>query len=197
MLALLCAGRIFPCVAEESAAPVVQGGNAPGMKGVVYGFFDDKTGGRIGRLEIETVGVEYQHRGFLRVAWDPLVVLDGVTLEIGAGAVWPEAGAKIIDALRVTGRSGLSVMRRVHLRIAGTPVREITAATATLGPDGSLTLAGVTMPGSGAPDAGVSAGNFCFWLAGAQAGQLIAIAPTGAAIAQTISVRQPLASPTP
>ena len=52
--------------AAESAAPASAGGNAPGMKGVVYGFFDDKTGARIGRLEIESVGIEYQRRGFLR-----------------------------------------------------------------------------------------------------------------------------------
>jgi hypothetical protein len=193
-LVLLFAGRVL-LVAAEGAAPVAQGANAPGMRAVVYGFFDDQTGERIGRLQIGKVDVEYQRHGFLRVAWDPLVVLDGVTLEVSAGAVWPQAGVKIIDALRVTGRQNASVLRRVRLRLAGTPAREITAATASLRRDGGLELVGVTLSGGAAPDSG--AGNFCFWLAGPHAGQLIATAPAGATVAQTFSAKQTLAHPAP
>jgi hypothetical protein len=159
------------------------------MKAIVYGFFDDKTGERIGRLQIDKVGVEYQHRGFLKVAWDPLIVLDGVTLEVSAGAVWPEAGAKIIDALRVTGRQNASVLRNVHLRLAGAPGREIAAAGATLRKDGGLELLGVNFTAGAAPAASPSVtGNLCFWLAGPRAGQLTPLAPAGpagSAVAQT------------
>ena len=178
--------------AAAQASPVVQGGNAPGMKEVIHGFFDDKTGDKIGRLRIESVGVEYQKRGFLRVAWDPIVVLDGVTLEIAPGATWPEAGVKILDALHVTGRSGACVLRRVTLRLDGPAPRDIRAATASLRADGGLELTdatSLTAAGAGsAPEAGSK--NFCFWLAGPQAGQLVATVPVGANIAQTLSTKQ-------
>lgn len=183
--------------AEERVSPAAPGGNAPGMKGVVYGFFDDKTGARIGRLEIESVGVEYQRRGFLRVAWDPIVVLEGVTLDISAGATWPGAGVKIVDALRVTGRSGASVLRRVRLRIPGSPTPEITAATASLRTDGGLVLRDVTAVASGGSAVEFAKGDLCFWLAGARAGQLVAIAAPEAAVAQTFSAKQTLAPPAP
>ena len=177
-------GRVPAGATEPTAA--ASGANAPGMKAIVYGFFDDKTGERIGRLQIDKVGIEYQHRGFLRVAWDPLVVLDGVTLEISAGAVWPEAGVKIIDALRVTGRQNASVLRNVHLRLAGAPGREITAAGAMLRKDGGLELLGVNLTAGAAPAEPTSAAtNFCFWLAGPRAGQLTPAAPAGPTLAQT------------
>lgn len=189
LLALLGAAQIT----LRAETPATPGTNAPGMKGVVYGFFDDKTGARIGRLEIESVGVEYQRRGFLRVAWDPIVVLDGVTLEISAGATWPDAGMKIIDALRVTGRSGASVLRRVRLRIPGSPTPEITAATASLRTDGGLVLRDVTASASEGAAAESARGNLCLWLAGPRAGQLVAMASTDAAVAQAFSAKQILA----
>jgi hypothetical protein len=182
---LILAGRLLAGAAEP--AVVASGANAPGMKAIVYGFFDDKTGDRIGRLQIDKVGVEYQHRGFLKVAWDPLVVLDGVTLEISGGAAWPEAGVKIIDALRVTGRQSASVLRNVHLRLPGAPGREIAAASATLRQDGGLELLGVNVPAGATPAAPPSGtGNLCFWLTGPHAGQLTpAASPASPAVAQT------------
>ena len=185
-----CAGLAL--LAAERADPPPSA-NTPGMREVVYGFFDDKTGERIGRLQIAKVDVEYQRHGFLRVAWDPLVVLDGVTLEIGAGVAWPQAGAKIIDALRVSGRREACVLRDVRLRLAGSPAREITAPTASLRADGGLQLPAATL----AAGAATEAGEFCFWLAGPQAGQLTPVAPGGAPVAQAISAKQNLVQPVP
>jgi hypothetical protein len=183
LLLMLAGGQLTGAPETTSAA---SGANAPGMKTIVYGFFDDHTGARIGRLQIDEVGVEYQHRGFLKVAWDPLVVLDGVTLEVSAGAVWPDAGVKIIDALRVTGRQNTSVLRNVRLRLAGTPAREIAAASATLRRDGGLELLGVNLTAGAEPVSPAPAtGSYCFWLAGPRAGQLTPATPAGPAVAQT------------
>lgn len=193
LLLTLGGGRLIAAPGE--AMPVASGANAPGMKAIVYGFFDDKTGERIGRLQIEKVGVEYQRRGFLRVAWDPLVVLDGVTLEIGAGATWPEAGNKIIDALRVTGRQNSSVLRHVRLRLAGATPREIVAETATLRKDGGLELVGVeNADGAGRP---ATTETLCFWLAGPRGGEVTSLVPGGTAVAQNSSAKQNLAPSAP
>lgn len=196
-LALQVAGSAL--LATERTDPPPPSANAPGMRAVVYGFFDDQTGARIGRLQIEKVDVEYQRHGFLRVAWDPLVVLDGVTLEVGAGVAWPQAGAKIIEALRVTGRRDVCVLRNVRLRLAGLPAREITAATASLRPDGGLELVAATWLAGGAPASAGGAGNWCFWLAGPHAGQLTAAAAVarGASVTQAFSTKQSLAPPAP
>lgn len=158
--------------AVEATVASVAGGQAPaagverhaGMEGVVYGFFDDRTGDRIGRLSIGHVGIEYQRQGFLRVAWKPLVVLDEVMLEIAPGAHWPDAGRQIIDALG-RGRSREAVVRRLHLRVGGEPAVDLTAALAQLRADGALLLAEADAGGTARPAK-------CFWLAGPQAGTL-------------------------
>jgi len=182
-------------LSAADGAPALQGGNTPGMRGVVYGLFEDQTGGRIGRVQIDKVDVEYEHRGFLRVAWRPLVVLEGVTLDISAAAAWPGAGAKIIDALRVTGRTHAPVLRNVRVRLAGQSACEITAPKASLRADGGLELIGTRWLAGQAP--GNAAGDFCFWLAGPLAGQLTALAPPGRAVAQTFSQDQSPAQSSP
>lgn len=158
-------------LAGDTAA-ALPGANAPGMRGVVYGLFDDQTGARLARLKIEHVDLEYEHRGFLRVAWRPVVVLNGVTLDVSAGVAWPAAGAKIVDALQVAGRRKASVLRDVHIRLAGEPARELTAVTGNLRADGALELTGVKFSAGGSTE---STGDRCLWLAGSRAGQLMPI----------------------
>ncbi len=193
---LLLLALPLPAIADQEARPA-SGANAPGMKAIVYGFFDDRTGARIGRLQIENVALEYQHRGFLRVAWDPLVVLDGVTLEIDAAAIWPDAGVKIVDALRVTGRQNASVLRHVRLRLGGARQSEITAESALLRKDGALELTGVELAAGSTAATLPASGRMCFWLAGPRAGQLTTVPPASADIAALFSAGKTLAQPAP
>ena len=148
--------------------------NTPGMRGVVYGFFEDKTGERIGRMRIDSVEVEYRRQGFLRVAWRPLVVLAGVTLDLAEGANWPSAGAQILNALKVAGGRDGCVLRNVRLRLAGPSAREVVAPTATVRADGALELQAAALAAGGGAKTGAP-GTLCLWLAGPRAGQLTTV----------------------
>lgn len=169
MTALFAAGTM--CV---SAADPADASARPGMQGMVYRFFDDRTGANIGRLRIERVEMEYGRRGFLRVAWQPVVVLDGVTLEISSTAVWPAAGAPILDALRVKARDG-AVLRNVTLVLPSTPGTKITSSAGRLRGDGALELTDAVVFDAGSPPSGST--TLCFWLSGPQAGKWTAARP--------------------
>lgn len=162
------------------------------MEGVVHGFFDDLTGARIGRLRIEHVRLEYRRQGFLRVAWRPLVVLDGVSLEIKAGAVWPAAGAQIVRALQGGNRDS-SILRNVSVLLEGSSAQKITAPTARLRADHAIELSDAVVARDG--QTLTEPGTVCFWLAGPQAGQWTrlpsAVASTATPSSQPFAVLQP------
>lgn len=162
----------FPGIAADNAHPVT-GLNHPGMEGILHRFFDDRTGVAFGRLRIDRVGVESSRQGFMRVAWRPTVVLEGVTLEIGTEATWPDAGTPILNALHGAGREGC-LLRGVRLQVAGAEPREIFSPMGRLRADGALELTDVTMTLGGA--APVSTGTVCFWLKGPEAGRCTTIA---------------------
>lgn len=192
LIGLFLLGGLTPTVAAETGATPVPAGNQPGMEGVVHGFFDDQTGARIGRLRIDHVRLEYRRQGFLRVAWRPLVVLDGVSLEIKAGTAWPAAGTQIIRALQGGNRDS-SVLRNVTVLLDGSPAQRITAPTARLRADHALELSDAVVVRDG--QAFAEPGTVCFWLAGPQAGQWTrppaAIASTTAPSSQPFAVLQP------
>jgi hypothetical protein len=138
------------------------------MRGVALGFFDGTTGNRVARLLLDRVTLEYRHQGFLRVAWRPLVMLDGVTLESSAVAAWPAQGPKVCQTLReLAGRDEL-VLRHVRVCLAGSPALEITAPSARLRADGCLELPAATVTGATAPATTVDG---CLWLTGPAAGR--------------------------
>ena len=143
---------------------------APGMTGAVYGFFDNQTGARTGRLRIGQVVMEYQRKGFLRVAWRPLVVLDQVEFDLGTGLAWPTQGSQIVRTLQSLGGHDELVLRDVRLHLAGSPGTEIAAPSARLRKGGVLELFQATVSGgaSGPP----AQGTYLLWLAGPRAGQL-------------------------
>ncbi len=122
---------------------------APEMKGVVYGVFDDKSGARTGRLRIERVFTENRLHGFLRVAWRPRVILQGVTLEFSREAAWPSAGAQIHAALRKLRVPDDGELRQVRLALTGAAHGELTAASVRLRADGVLELFHVSAIGLG------------------------------------------------
>lgn len=147
-------------------------GSAPEMHGVVYGVFDSKSGERTGRLRIERVFAENRLHGFLRVAWSPRVILEGITLELDRTAVWPAAGAQFLAALRSLDSRGGGELRRVRLVFAGSPHGEITAATARFRPDGALELTRAAASLSPLPPS--PGQTLCLWLTGPDAGRITA-----------------------
>ncbi len=189
---LLLAGS-FPGIAADSAHPVT-GLNHPGMEGILHRFFDDRTGVAFGRLRIDRVGVESSRQGFMRVAWRPAVVLEGVTLEIGTEATWPDAGTPILNALHGAGRDGC-LLRGVRLQLAGSEPREILSPQGRLRADGALELADVTMTLGGA--APVSAGTVCFWLKGPEAGRCTTMAPPASPASGPPPLSAPSGAPPP
>ncbi len=173
---------IVACIPLRGAEPAAT--NRPGMEGVTYRFFDDRTGGDIGRLRIERVTMEYGRRGFLRVAWQPQVVLEGVTLEIVSGAPWPAAGTQILEALRAGGREA-GALHNLTLLPAGTSTPKIVAPVARLRADGAIEcVAAAVSPAGGA--ASVSETG-CFWLSGPLAGRWIPRASIDANATPTLS----------
>lgn len=141
------------------------------MQGIVHGFFDGQTGEKLGRLRIDRVAVEARREGFLRIGLKPIVVLEGVTLEISAGATWPETGRQILAALQGSARDGC-ILRNVTLRIAGTEARELSAPAGRLRAEGVLELSFAAVPpGSLPPPEGPA--TMCYWLTGPQAGKLV------------------------
>lgn len=179
---LLHAGT--PAVTTDHVGPAPSLTNAPGMRGLVHAFFDDRTGERNGRLRIESVEVEYRRQGFLRVAWRPLVVLAGVTLEVAEVADWPATGRQILDALQSAGGRDGWVLRNVRLRLAGNPHREIVAPTAAVRPDGGLELRSAVFLSGGETGQG-GPQDLCLWLAGPQAGRLTPPPPGAAGVVST------------
>jgi hypothetical protein len=141
-------------------------------EGVRAGFFTP-AGDRVARLLIDRVGLEYRTQGFFRVAWRPLVVLEGVTLEVSnPAAAWPEQGAQILRTMRTLGGRNELVMRRVEICVAGEP--KISAASGVIRADGGLEL---TMP-AGVNDAkSTPVAVRYFWLTGPEAGTLTRTAP--------------------
>jgi hypothetical protein len=174
-LALLLAGGGGLRAAEAPPA-LARVAGAPGMTGAVYGFFDNQTGARTGRLRIGQVVMEYQRKGFLRVAWRPRVVLDQVEFDLGADLAWPTQGTQIVRALQSLGGHDELVLRDVRLHLAGSPGTEIAAPSARLRKGGVLELVQATV--SGGPPGAPGQGNFLLWLTGPRAGQLAPANPS-------------------
>ena len=152
--------------------PVTRVEGAPRMQGVSYRFFDDRTGALTGQLRIGHVDMEYQRKGFLRVAWKPQVILQDVNFEVSSDLAWPVQGAQMVRALLALGGRDELVLREVRVHLAGTPGRAITAPTARLLPDGALEMPGATLAEDGRTQAGGRTGTFRLALTGRHAGQL-------------------------
>ena len=157
--------------AEDPPASSARIKGAPGMAGAVYSFFDARTGARTGQLKIGQVSMEYRSNGFMRVAWQPRVVLTQVDFNIGADMAWPAQGSQIMRTLQSLGRSDELALRDVRLHLAGSPGREIAALSARLRKGGVLELSEATVS-DGTP-AAPRRGTFLLWLAGPRAGQLL------------------------
>jgi hypothetical protein len=116
--------------------------------------------------------MEYQRKGFLRVAWKPLVVLKAVNFEVNSGMAWPVQGAQMVRALLTLGGRDELVLREVRVQLAGSPAREITAPTARLLPDGALEMSEAIFSVEGVAQADTRPGTFRLALTGQHAGQL-------------------------
>ena len=158
---------------SQDAEPVLplfdRGHETEGFK---TGYFTP-AGERVARLLIDRVGLEYRSQGFLRVAWRPMVVLEGVTLEVSdPSAAWSAQGSEILRTMRTLGGRNEVVLRRVLIRVAGAP--EITASAARIRSDGGLEL---TLQPGGPGQAAAPPRVQYFWLTGPQAGRLTETAP--------------------
>lgn len=162
---LLLAGVINGAGLSAQAAKVE---GAPRVQGVVYRFFDNRTGARTGELRIGSVDLEYRRQGFMRVAWRPLVVLQSVVLTVDGDEAWAGYDSQIVRALLTHGGREDLVLRDVKVLLAGASTRELSASTARLLPDGVLELQGATLTADGT----THNGTFRLALTGAQAGRL-------------------------
>lgn len=138
------------------------------MQGVVYRFFDNRTGARTGELRIGRVDLEYRRQGFMRVAWRPLVVLQSVALTVDGDQAWAGHDSQIVRALLTHGGREDLVLRGVKVHLGGASARELFASTARLLPDGVLELNDATLTTDGT----TRNGTFRLALAGAHAGRL-------------------------
>lgn len=165
VLATLC---LLAALVGQAAASGVEGAPAarrPKAAGLVYGFFDDATGARNGRLRIEHVRMAYGRQGFLRVAWRPQAVLEGVNLEIAPTATWPAAGRQIADALRSQGE--IAELREITVQLPGG--KALHARSGRLRADGALELQEVEATAGSGP----ASPAHCLWLAGPDAGRCV------------------------
>jgi hypothetical protein len=172
LIVMVCsvAGGRLEAADREAPAAKVEG--APRMQGVAYRFFDDRTGALTGQLRIGHVDMEYQRKGFLRVAWKPQVILQDVKFEVSSDMAWPVQGAQMVRALLALGGRDELVFRDVRVQLAGTPGREITAPNARLLPDGALEMSGATLAEEGRAQTDNRTGTFRLALTGQHAGQL-------------------------
>jgi len=172
LIVMVCsvAGGRLEAADREAPAAKVEG--APRMQGVAYRFFDDRTGALTGQLRIGHVDMEYQRKGFLRVAWKPQVILQDVKFEVSSDMAWPVQGAQMVRALLALGGRDELVFRDVRVQLAGTPGREITAPNARLLPDGALEMSGATLAEEGTAQTDNRTGTFRLALTGQHAGQL-------------------------
>ncbi|HVT72267.1 MAG TPA: hypothetical protein VHD61_03965 [Lacunisphaera sp.] len=180
LLGLVC-GQAEP----DSGLSVKLEVGGPAMKGVSYRFVDEHTGTRTGVLSIGSVTMEYRRQGFMHVAWRPLVVLSKVDLQTESGAAWP---AQLGHALAELGGRDELVMRDVHLHLAGTPAREVSAATARFLPGGVLELSDATLAAPGTEPGSAPGGTFRLWLAGPRAGRLFPANVPAAGLADATSI---------
>lgn len=166
LLLALALAAVVPGAKLAAQAAKVEG--APSVQGVVYRFFDNRTGARTGELRIGSVDLEYRRQGFMRVAWRPLVVLQSVVLTVDSEQAWAGHDSQIVRALLTHGGREDLVLRGVKVGLAGTPARELFAGTARLLPDGVLELMDATLT----TDRTTETGTYRLPLTGAHAGQL-------------------------
>lgn len=157
----------------RAAEPAGAASGLPEARQVAFNLFEDGSGRRVGRIQVARIGLEYRKQGFLRVAWRPATVLEGVTLDLRAAEDLPAQGAQVARALRALGRREDFSLRDVCILLGGPSAVRIDAASARLQPDGVLVLSRATVAGT--TDAPAEIG---LWLAGPHAGQWRAQLPS-------------------
>lgn len=63
-------------------------------------FFHPESEVRLARVRVGRVRVDYEKRGFLRVAWAPRLVLEDMELTVDDAEAWRVFGPDLVDALR-------------------------------------------------------------------------------------------------
>lgn len=137
-------------IAPGLSVPVERGG---GPRHVILPLLDPVSGDRIARLEIQRTALEYRHHGVFRVAWDPVVVLDGVDLEITDLAAWPAVRDQLPPFIHSLSGDNPVELRAVRIHVLDSSPRTILADSARFTPAGDLRLVGFreTPSASGAP----------------------------------------------
>ncbi len=195
-LAVFALGCVAWPMVGQGASVIIAGNSAVNMtkddgpRNVTVGFFDDKSGERVGRLQISLMTLGYRHQGVFRVAWKPQVTLTGVTLSLSDPAAGKTIGREMPEALRSIGAAGALLLREVKLEIQQPNAIRIEARTAEFTPAGDLLL--LQAKRAGEPDEG--AGNFLFRLTGPQAGtvdRLSLSAPRTSNPLQVVTLRNP------
>lgn len=158
-----------------NAAAVVVSGNSSvnmtkddGPRNVTLGFFDEANGGRVARLQIGLMTLDYRRQGLFRVAWKPQVVLTNVTLQLTDLAACRRVGEQLPEALRSIGAGGAVQLRAFVLEVQQPSLIRIEARGAEITADGNLLLLAATR---GDDTAGASR-NILVRLTGANAGLL-------------------------
>jgi hypothetical protein len=135
VFAIVQSGEIRVGARRYAPTPVIK----PEAREIVFNLFSDQGGARLARLRIERMSVESGREGFMRIGLRPVVVFDGVDLQIESTTLWPEAGRKIRDALERTA-GGEFVLRNVRLQNTDATPRRVFAPSGRLRSEGAIEL---------------------------------------------------------
>ncbi len=88
------------------------------IKGVVVPFYTQGRPDAVAVLRAESISMEFERHGFFRIGTLPLVVAEGVTLELRRGSDFREAHNRVHDWLEALKRSGHLELRRFCVKDA-------------------------------------------------------------------------------
>lgn len=166
-LFLVLGGACAPLRAEEPR-PMLDREHA--IDGWSMAFFHPESEVRLARLRVGRVRVDYEKRGFLRVAWAPRLVLEDMELTVDDPEAWRVFGPDLIEALR-------RLRPDLPLRIDGLRVAEggrlLVAEDARLETPERLRLRGVEAHEGSMPPRKSERG--LLWLSGPEAGRATAL----------------------
>jgi hypothetical protein len=98
------------------------------------------TGHYEGRMVIDSIRRDYGHDGPFRVAWKPLLLLDGVTVDVADATRWAQVAPTLMRGRPFQPSAEREVQIRGIVIRVGSPCVVVTGATATVSPSGEFIL---------------------------------------------------------
>jgi hypothetical protein len=148
-----------------------------GAKGVVVPLYVAGQAEPAAVLRIEKVYTDFQRRGFFRIGLLPMLVAEGVEVELRSQEHILAALKQVGDYLQRRGRATTLELRRVVIELPGRSAPRLEAGRVRFRPEGSWELAGGVRWRGASAEVQASSGTFC--PAGDRAGQLLMATDNG------------------